>query len=120
MPPQQLKQARQALGLTQAEIAALMADAGLIVLVALISPLEKDRVLAKETIGGSRFTLVFVDTPLEVCEQRDPKGLYKKARDGLIPNFTGISAPFQIPSEGLRTSRHSASDILKIVLDDSR
>ena len=79
-----------------------MADAGLIVLVALISPLEQDRELAKETIGESRFTLVFVDTSLEVCEQRDPKGLYKKARAGEIPNFTGINAPYEEPKNATR------------------
>ena len=85
-----------------AEIASLMADAGLIVLVAVISPFEQDRELARETIGESRFTLVFVDTPLEVCEQRDPKGLYKKARAGEIPNFTGIGSGFEPPKEALR------------------
>ena len=76
-----------------------MADAGLIVLVTLISPKEADRQMAREIIGDELFTLVYVDTPLEVCEQRDPKGLYKKARVGDIPNFTGISAEFEAPSK---------------------
>jgi bifunctional enzyme CysN/CysC len=80
-----------------AEVAALMADAGLIVLVSLISPYEKDRQGAKDIIGEHRFAEIFVDTPLEVCEQRDPKGLYKKARAGEIPNFTGIGAPYEAP-----------------------
>ena len=74
-----------------------MADAGLIVSVTLISPKEADRQMAKEIIGDDLFTLVYVDTPLEVCEQRDPKGLYKKARSGEIPNFTGIGAEFEKP-----------------------
>ena len=74
-----------------------MADAGLIVLVTLISPKEADRQMAKEIIGEELFTLVYVDTPLEVCEQRDPKGLYKKARAGEIPNFTGIGSEFEEP-----------------------
>ena len=80
-----------------AEVAALMADAGLIVLVSLISPYEKDRQGAKDIIGEHRFAEIFVDTPLEVCEQRDPKGLYRKARAGEIPNFTGIGAPYEAP-----------------------
>ena len=80
-----------------AEVARLMADAGLIVLVSLISPYRTDREHARDIIGSERFIEVFVDTPLEVCEERDPKGLYKKARAGLIPNFTGIDAPYEPP-----------------------
>ena len=93
-----------------AEVAALMADAGLIVLVSLISPFEKDREFASEAIGKSRFTLVFVDTPLEVCEKRDPKGLYKKARAGEIPNFTGINSPFEEPKQAIRAQ--SLNDLM--------
>jgi len=74
-----------------------MADAGMIVLVSLISPYRTDREHARDIIGAERFIEVFVDTPLEVCEERDPKGLYKKARAGLIPNFTGIDAPYEAP-----------------------
>ena len=80
-----------------AEVAALMADAGLIVLVSLVSPVETDRLMARDIIGEERFTLVYLDTPLEVCEKRDVKGLYRKAREGKIPNFTGVSAPFEQP-----------------------
>ena len=80
-----------------AEVAKLMADSGLIVLVSLISPYRTDREHARDIIGPERFVEVFVDTPLELCEQRDPKGLYKKARSGLIPNFTGIDAPYEAP-----------------------
>lgn len=80
-----------------AEIASLMADAGLVVLVSLISPLERDRDMAKKIVGEQRFRLIYVSTPLEECERRDPKGLYKKAREGRLPNFTGVSAPFETP-----------------------
>ena len=81
-----------------AEVARLMADAGLVVLVSFISPFEKERRLAREIAGDIDFTEVYVDTPLEVCEARDPKGLYKKARAGEIKNFTGIDSPFEAPS----------------------
>ena len=80
-----------------AEVARLMADAGLIVLVSFISPFEKERRLAREISGDIDFTEVYVDTPLEVCEARDPKGLYKRARAGEIKNFTGIDSPFEPP-----------------------
>jgi bifunctional enzyme CysN/CysC len=80
-----------------AEIAALMADAGLIVAVALVSPLERDREMAKQIIGEERFRLIYVNTPLEECERRDPKGLYAKARSGHIPNMTGVSSPYEEP-----------------------
>ncbi|KQN74308.1 sulfate adenylyltransferase subunit CysN [Devosia sp. Leaf64] len=80
-----------------AEVAKLMADAGLIVLVSFISPFEKERQLAREIAGDIRFTEVFVSTPLEVAEARDPKGLYAKARRGEIKNFTGIDSPFEAP-----------------------
>jgi bifunctional enzyme CysN/CysC len=81
-----------------AEVARLMADAGLIVLVSFISPFEKERRLAREIAGDIAFTEIYVDTPLEICEARDPKGLYKKARAGEIKNFTGIDSPFEAPT----------------------
>jgi len=80
-----------------AEAARLMADAGLVVLVSLISPFRIERDLARELIGPERFCEVFVDTPLEVAEQRDPKGLYAKARRGELANFTGIDSPYEAP-----------------------
>lgn len=80
-----------------AEVAKLMNDAGLIVLTAFISPYESDREKAREIIGAENFIEVYVNTPLEVCEERDVKGLYKKAREGKIPNFTGISSPYEEP-----------------------
>ena len=80
------------------EVAKLMNDAGLIVLVSFISPYESDRQNAKAIIGDA-FKLVYVSTPIEVCESRDVKGLYKKARHGEIPNFTGVTAPYEAPRE---------------------
>ena len=69
----------------------------MIVIVSLISPRHVDRLEAREIVGDADFSEVFVSTPLEVCELRDPKGLYKRARSGQIPNFTGISAYFEPP-----------------------
>jgi bifunctional enzyme CysN/CysC len=80
-----------------AEVARLMMDAGLIVMTAFISPFRREREMARELIGAENFIEVFVNTPLAVCEQRDVKGLYKKARAGTIPNFTGISSPYEAP-----------------------
>jgi bifunctional enzyme CysN/CysC len=80
-----------------AEVAALMADAGLIVLVALISPYRAERRLARDRVGGGGFCEVFVDTPLDVAEARDRKGLYEKARRGELPNFTAVDAPYETP-----------------------
>jgi len=80
-----------------AEVARLMADAGLVVLVSFISPFIRERKLAREIAGEIEFHEIFVDTPLEVCEARDPKGLYAKARSGDLANFTGISSPFEAP-----------------------
>ncbi len=82
-----------------AEVAALMADAGLIVLAAFISPFTADRQTARNLLGPHEFCEVFVDTPLEIAEQRDPKGLYRKARRGELPNFTGIDSPYEAPSD---------------------
>lgn len=81
-----------------AEVSKLMNDAGLIVLTAFISPYASDREKAREIIGSDNFIEVYVSTPLEECERRDIKGLYKKARDGKIPNFTGISSPYEAPA----------------------
>ncbi len=80
------------------EVAKLFADAGTIVMTAFISPYRDDRDQARELIAEGRFVEVFVDCPLEVCEGRDTKGLYKKARAGEIKEFTGISAPYESPA----------------------
>lgn len=79
------------------EVAKLFVDSGLIVLTAFISPFQKDREQVRNLVNDEEFIEVYVDTPLEVCEQRDPKGLYKKARVGEIPDFTGISSPYEPP-----------------------
>lgn len=81
-----------------AEVAALMNQAGLHVLVATISPTIADREMAKAIIGKACWQEVHIATPLAVCETRDPKGLYQRARSGEIPQFTGISAPYEAPS----------------------
>ena len=79
------------------EVAKLMLDAGLIVISAFISPSGDDRLAIKNIVGEHRFTEVYVNCTVEVCEERDVKGLYAKARKGIIPNFTGISAPYDPP-----------------------
>lgn len=80
-----------------AELARLMMDAGLIVITAFISPFRAEREMARGLIGAPRFIEVFLDVPLSVCEQRDPKGLYKKARSGQLPNMTGINSGYEAP-----------------------
>ncbi|MEX0363099.1 MAG: adenylyl-sulfate kinase [Allomuricauda sp.] len=80
-----------------AEISKLFIDAGVVTLAAFIAPYEKDREFIKQTVGPDNYIEVFVNTSLEVCEQRDVKGLYAKARKGEIKNMTGISAPYEAP-----------------------
>ncbi|HSM18777.1 MAG TPA: adenylyl-sulfate kinase, partial [Hyphomicrobiales bacterium] len=80
-----------------AETAKLFVDAGLIVLVSFISPFRSERQMARELVEKGEFVEVFVDTPIEVCAQRDPKGLYKRAMAGEIKNFTGIDSPYESP-----------------------
>lgn len=79
------------------EVSKLLLDAGVIVLSAFISPFKADREQVKAIVGASNYMEVFVDTPLEICEQRDVKGLYKKARAGEVKNFTGIDSPYERP-----------------------
>lgn len=78
-------------------VAALFADAGAITISAFISPYRGDRLAAREMAGAERFAEVYLDVPVEVCEERDPKGLYARARAGDIENFTGVSAPYERP-----------------------
>lgn len=80
-----------------AEVVKLFYDAGLVVLTTFISPFRSERALARSLIPPSDFIEVYMRCPLEVCETRDPKGLYRKARRGLIPNFTGIDSPYEAP-----------------------
>ena len=81
------------------EVAKLFVDAGLIVLVSFISPFRSERALARSLVEEEEFVEVFVDTPIEVCESRDPKGLYAKAREGAIKNFTGVDSPYEPPEQ---------------------
>jgi bifunctional enzyme CysN/CysC len=108
-----------------AEVANLMADSGAVVITAFISPYRSDRRRAREIVleGGADFVEVFVNTPLEICEQRDPKQLYKKARAGQIKDFTGIDAPYEAPedpeivtSPATQTLNESVSTILEALL----
>ena len=94
-----------------AETAKLFVDAGLIVLVSFISPFRSERRMARELVGGNEFVEVFIDTPLEVCMARDPKGLYEKAKAGAIKNFTGIDSPYEPPE--------NAEVVLKTVQGDA-
>lgn len=96
-----------------AEVAKLFVEAGLVTITAFISPLAKDRKEAKEIIGAKNFLEVYVNTPLQLCEERDVKGLYKKARKGEIENFTGISAPYEAPKNPdleIKTKNESIDD----------
>ena len=104
-----------------AHAARLMVDAGLIVLTAFISPFKADRRMARELFGEGEFIEIFMDTPLQVCERRDPKGLYKKARRGLIPNFTGISSPYEAPENAeihLKCGDSSPDEIVEQVIQE--
>lgn len=96
------------------EVSKLLLDAGVIVLSAFISPFQADREQVKAIVGAAQYCEVFVDAPLEVCEQRDVKGLYKKARGGEVKNFTGIDSPYQVP---LTPDVHIATD--KLSIDES-
>ncbi|MFZ9348686.1 MAG: sulfate adenylyltransferase subunit CysN [Arenimonas sp.] len=102
-----------------AEVARLMVDAGLIVLVSFISPFRSERDMARALFSDDEFIEVFVDTPIEVCEQRDVKGLYAKARAGQLPNFTGISSPYEAPLNPelhLRTAEAPVEDLVDAIL----
>ena len=103
-----------------AEVARLFNEAGTIVLSAFISPLESDRNLARKIIGVNNFIEVFVHCPINVCEKRDVKGLYAKARKGLLPNFTGIDSPFEPPKQPdiiIKTKVESMKISLKTILE---
>ncbi len=82
-----------------AEVAKLFMDAGLVTITAFISPLKEDRENARAIVGKENYFEIFVNTPLEVCEERDVKGFYKKARAGEIKNFTGLDSPYEIPED---------------------
>ena len=102
-----------------AEVTKLMVDAGLIVLVSFISPFRSERRLARELMQPGEFFEVFVDTPIEEAEKRDPKGLYRKARRGELKNFTGIDSPYEPPEHAeihLRTALYSPEDAAERII----
>jgi len=93
------------------EVSKLFVDAGIIVLTAFISPFQKDRDIVRKLMEEDEFIEVFIDVPLEVCEERDPKGLYRKAQNGGISNFTGISSPYEVP---VKPDIHITNDNISI------
>jgi adenylylsulfate kinase len=102
------------------EVAKLFVDAGLLVSTAFISPFQKDRDQARALLKDAIFLEVFIDTPLDVCESRDPKGLYKKARAGEIANFTGISSAYEAPEAAeihIETAHLSIEQCADLVID---
>ncbi|MGZ5545543.1 MAG: adenylyl-sulfate kinase [Limisphaerales bacterium] len=102
------------------EIAKLFADAGIVCVTAFISPYRSDRDLVRKICKEGRFIEVFVNAPIEVCEQRDPKGLYVKARANEIKNFTGISAPYEPPAKAdieLRTDQLSVAESVAEIIE---
>ena len=103
-----------------AEVAKLMCDAGLIVITAFISPFRTEREMARSLFQSDEFKEIFISTPLKIAEQRDPKGLYKKARSGEIPNFTGINSPYEKPIKPeltIDTSKTSITQSVKKILE---
>jgi bifunctional enzyme CysN/CysC len=105
------------------EVAKLMVDAGLVVITAFISPFRSERRLARDLVTEGEFIEVFVDTPLEEVEKRDPKGLYKKARSGELKNFTGIDSPYEAPERPeihIETLKYSAEEAADLIADQLR
>lgn len=98
-----------------AEVAKLMVDAGLIVMVSFISPFRAERLMAREMFDEGEFLEIFVDTPLEIAEQRDVKGLYAKARSGQLANFTGIDSPYEVPARPELVLKTTESSAVKLV-----
>jgi adenylylsulfate kinase len=102
------------------EVSKLFLDAGIIVLSAFISPFKDDRDQVKAIVGAENYIEIFVDTPLEICEQRDVKGLYKKARAGEVKNFTGIDSPYEVPANPhvrIPTHQMSVNESLNLLLN---
>lgn len=102
------------------EVAKILVDSGQIVFTAFISPFKADRQSVRDLLEADEFVEVFIDCPLETCEKRDPKGLYEKARAGVIPEFTGISSPYEEPINPeitLRTDKHSVEECIEIIVD---
>jgi bifunctional enzyme CysN/CysC len=102
-----------------AEVAKLMVEAGLIVIVSFISPFRSERRMARELVGADEFIEIYVNTPLDICEARDPKGLYKLARAGKLPNLTGIGSVYEAPEQpeltlaaGVRPAEFLAEEVV--------
>jgi len=103
-----------------AEVSKLFVECGVITINCFVSPTEELRNLAKSIIGENDFKLVYVNTPIEVCEQRDSKGLYAKARKGEIKDFTGVNAPFEEPASPdleIKTEKYSFEENLKTLVE---
>ena len=103
------------------EVAKLFVDAGTLVMTAFISPFRADRDMVRSIVGEGEFIEVYVDTPLEVCEQRDPKGLYQKARAGQIKNFTGLDSPYEAPVNPeitLKTAQKTIDESVEQIVSD--
>ena len=103
-----------------AEVSKLFSDCGIIAISAFISPTNSIRKMAREIIGDKNFFEVYVSTPIEVCEERDPKGLYKKARAGIIPDFTGVTAPYEVPDDAqliIDTSQYNVEEATQLIFD---
>ena len=110
-----------------AEVAKLFVDAGLIVISAFISPFKADRDMAKELLGDGEFIEVYMSTSLDVCEERDPKGLYRKARAGQIINFTGVDSEYEVPecpdlsiNTGEMTVKHCVAELIKFLQSNGK
>ena len=102
------------------ETSKLMLEAGLICIASFISPFTSERQMVRNLLEKGEFIEVFVDTPLEICEQRDIKGLYAKARAGQLPNFTGISSPYEIPESPevrIDTTAITAEEAADLIID---
>src|SRR5262245_64801546 len=105
------------------EVAKLFVDAGMIVICSFISPFRAERRMVRELVGGDEFIEVFVDTPLEECKRRDTKGLYARAKQGKIKNFTGIDSPYETPENAevvVNTADGTAEEAARRVLEALR
>lgn len=103
-----------------AEVSKLLVQCGIITINCFVSPTEELRHLAESVIGKDDFNLVYINTPIEICEQRDKKGLYAKARKGDIKDFTGVTAPFEVPASlslEIKTEEHSVEENLKVLVE---
>ncbi|MBT0881480.1 MULTISPECIES: adenylyl-sulfate kinase [unclassified Campylobacter] len=106
-----------------AEVCKLFVDSGIIVISAFISPFKSDRDFARSLVDDNEFIEIFIDTPLDICEKRDPKGLYKKARNGELQNFTGITSPYEKPERpeiiiGVNQIDYNVNIIVKYLEDN--